>query len=198
MIAISKQFKVISAVTILLCKVLVEYRNKDPNHVEWAKAMKELFTPGLRDYVKAHYALGPVWSATGKTIQSAPKSSPAPPPAPSASLANSGTSKPSSSNSAGMSAVFNDISSGNVTAGAFLSFIVKLRILFSICCSTVITQFDYNKIYAGLRKVTNDMKTKNRADRGGSVTTTEKESRPKSFSSAKTGPPKLELQMGRK
>ncbi|KAL1801847.1 hypothetical protein ACET3Z_030494 [Daucus carota] len=147
-------------------KVLVEYRNKDPNHVEWAKAMKDLFTPGLRDYVKAHYALGPVWSATGKTIQSAPKSSPAPPPAPSASLANSGTSKPSSSNSAGMSAVFNDISSGNVTAG--------------------------------LRKVTDDMKTKNRADRAGSVTTTEKESRPKSFSSAKTGPPKLELQMGRK
>ncbi|XP_074334947.1 cyclase-associated protein 1-like [Apium graveolens] len=147
-------------------KVLVEYRNKDPNHVEWAKALKELYTPGLRDYVKAHYPLGPVWSATGKTIVSASSSSPAPPPAPSASHFSSGTSKPSSSNSAGMSAVFNEISSGSATSG--------------------------------LRKVTDDMKTKNRPDRGGAVTTTEKESRPGSFSSAKTGPPKLELQMGRK
>ncbi|KAK1402646.1 Adenylate cyclase-associated CAP [Heracleum sosnowskyi] len=146
-------------------KVLMEYRNKDPNHVEWVKALKELYTPGLRDYVKAHYPTGPVWSATGKTVVSAPSSSPAPPPAPSASL-SSGTSKPSSSSSKGMNAVFNEISSGSVTAG--------------------------------LRKVTDDMKTKNRPDRGGAVTTTEKESRTRSFSSSKTGPPKLELQMGRK
>ncbi|KAK1402649.1 Cyclase-associated protein 1-like [Heracleum sosnowskyi] len=64
-------------------KVLVEYRNNDPNHAEWAKALKELYTPGLRDYVKAHYPLGPVWSATGKSVVSAPSSSSA---APSASL----------------------------------------------------------------------------------------------------------------
>lgn len=144
----------------------MEYRNKDPNHVEWAKALKELYTPGLRDYVKAHYPLGPVWSATGKTIVSAPSSSPAPPPAPSASLFSSGTSKPSSSNPDGMAAVFKDISSGAVTAG--------------------------------LRKVTDDMKTKNRTDRAGVVTASEKESRTGSFSSSKTGTPKLELQMGRK
>lgn len=50
----------------------------------------------------------------------------------------------------------------------------------------------------GLRKVTDDMKTKNRADRTGIVGTTEKEPRasPRAFS--KAGPPKLELQMGRK
>ncbi|KAL9691825.1 hypothetical protein QQ045_012252 [Rhodiola kirilowii] len=29
-----------------------------------AKALKELYLPGLRDYVKAFYPLGPVWSAT--------------------------------------------------------------------------------------------------------------------------------------
>ncbi|MED6179675.1 F-actin-capping protein subunit alpha [Stylosanthes scabra] len=41
-------------------KVLVEYRNIDPNHVEWAKSLKELYLPGLRDYVKGFYPLGPV------------------------------------------------------------------------------------------------------------------------------------------
>lgn len=51
---------------------------------------------------------------------------------------------------------------------------------------------------AGLRKVTDDMKTKNRTDRTGVVSAPEKAaSRAGSFS-FKTGPPKMELQMGRK
>lgn len=59
--------------------------------------------------------------------------------------------------------------------------------------------------FAGLRKVTDDMKTKNRSDRSGVVSSStaapaaapEKTSRAGSFS-FKSGPPKLELQMGRK
>ena len=42
------------------------------------------------------------------------------------------------------------------------------------------------------------MKTKNRADRTGIVGATEKETRTNTPSFSKTGPPKLELQMGRK
>uniref|UniRef100_A0A9I9D9L6 BHLH domain-containing protein n=1 Tax=Cucumis melo TaxID=3656 RepID=A0A9I9D9L6_CUCME len=49
-------------------KVLVEYRNKDPNHVEWAKVIKELYLSGLRDYVKSFYPLGSVWSVLGKQL----------------------------------------------------------------------------------------------------------------------------------
>lgn len=49
----------------------------------------------------------------------------------------------------------------------------------------------------GLRKVTADMKTKNRADRTGVVGAGEK-GRTSSPSFSKAGPPKLELQMGRK
>ncbi|KAK7310635.1 hypothetical protein RJT34_08255 [Clitoria ternatea] len=152
-------------------KVLVEYRNKDPNHVEWAKALKELYLPGLRDYVKGFYPLGPVWSPKGKTI--APSRAPAPtapappPPPPPASLFSSESSQASSSKPKdGMSAVFQELGSGNVTAG--------------------------------LKKVTDDMKTKNRTDRTGIVGTSEKQSRPGSFAFSKAGPPKLELQMGRK
>ncbi|MBA0843007.1 hypothetical protein Goarm_000234 [Gossypium armourianum] len=153
-------------------KVLVEYRNKDQIHVEWAKALKELYLPGLRDYVKSHYPLGPVWSASGKKASSAPPKAPppgapAPPPPPPASLFSSEPSQPSSSNpKQGMSAVFQEISSGNVSVG--------------------------------LKKVTADMKTKNRTDRTGVVSASGKETHSSSPSFSKAGPPKLELQMGRK
>lgn len=152
-------------------KVLVEYKNKDPNHVEWAKAMKELYLPGLRDYVKSYYPLGPVWGTTGKQVVSAaPKVSgpapPAAPPPPPASLF-SADSKPSSSQpTEGMAAVFKELNSASLTSG--------------------------------LKKVTSDMKTKNRSDRSGVVPVGEKESRVSSSAFSKTGPPKLELQMGRK
>ncbi|KAL7002703.1 F-actin-capping protein subunit alpha [Sarracenia purpurea var. burkii] len=154
-------------------KILVEYKNKDPNHVEWAKALKELYVPGLRDYVKSQYPLGPVWSATGKTIVPAPSkapttTAPAPPPPPPASLFSSESPQSSSSRpKEGMSAVFQEINAGKPAT-------------------------------AGLRKVTDDMKTKNRTDRTGIVGASEKESHGSSRSFSKAGPPKLELQMGRK
>ncbi|KAK4797695.1 hypothetical protein SAY86_030021 [Trapa natans] len=157
-------------------KVLVEYRNKDSNHVEWAKAIKELYLPGLRDYVKNYYPLGPVWSPTGKPATSAPAKvpskapapgAPAPPPPPSASLFSLESSPSSSRPKEGMSAVFQEISSGK-------------------------------SVTAGLRKVTDDMKSKNRTDRSGVVSAGEKEGRTNSPSFSKAAPPKLELQAGRK
>lgn len=154
-------------------KILVQYKSKDPNHVEWAKALKELYLPGLRDYVKSYYPLGPIWSATGKAVTAAPAKArtpkaPAPPPPPPASLFTSESSQASSSGpKQGMSAVFQEINSGK-------------------------------PVTSGLRKVTDDMKTKNRTDRTGVVGTSEKEARTSSPSFSKAGPPKLELQMGRK
>ncbi|KAI9123973.1 hypothetical protein K1719_005273 [Acacia pycnantha] len=122
-------------------KVLVEYRNKDANHVEWAKALKELYLPGLRDYVKSFHPLGPVWSSRGKSI--APPKAPAPsapaplPPPPTSFLSSESSQASSSKPKEGMSAVFQQINTGNVASG--------------------------------LRKVTDDMKAKNRADRTGIV-----------------------------
>ena len=92
-------------------QVLVEYKNKDPDHVEWAKALKELYVPNLRDYIKRFYPLGPVWQPPGSATNKAP-SAPSPP----ASLAISSAS--SSQPKSGMSAVFAEISSGKpVTQG---------------------------------------------------------------------------------
>ncbi|KAG6417540.1 hypothetical protein SASPL_119723 [Salvia splendens] len=141
-------------------KILVEYKNKDPNHVEWVKVLKELFIPGLKDYVKAHYPLGPVWNASGKTIATN-RGGPPPPQAPAA--AQSSSSRPQQ----GMSAVFDEINSGK-------------------------------SVTSGLRKVTADMKSKNRTDRSGVVCVAQKESHAKKPSVTKTGPPKFELQLGRK
>lgn len=120
-------------------QILVEYKSKDPNHVEWAKAVKELYLPGLRDYVKSHYPLGPVWSATGKPATAPPKAptpgAPAPPPPPPASLFSSESSQASSSRpKEGMAAVFQEIGSGKpVTAGSLYPlFLSLLYLLFSI------------------------------------------------------------------
>ena len=125
----------------LITQVLVEYRNKDLNHVEWAKALKELYLPGLRDYVKSFYPLGPLWSFCSKAIVSAAPKSPAPaapatPPPPPAPF-------------------FSDLNLPlqNQRLGC-LSVNFFVTILFSFLVP---------------RKVTDDMKAKNRADRSGVV-----------------------------
>jgi len=72
----------------MISQVLVEYENKDPDHVEWAKALKELYVPNLRDYVKRYYPLGPVWQPPGSATNKAPSV----PSAPSTSLSISSAS----------------------------------------------------------------------------------------------------------
>jgi len=104
----------------------VEYKTKEPAHIEWAKSLKELYLPGLKEYVKAFYPLGPVWGSAGSPTvsalssgsskqKSAAQSPPVPPP-PSTCLFSS-ENAPSQCKT-GMSAVFQEISSGKpVTAG---------------------------------------------------------------------------------
>lgn len=130
----------------LSTQVLVEYRNKDPDHVEWAKALKDLYLPGLRDYVKCYYPLGLSWAPAGAatTVSAPPPSTsassvskappakaPAPPPPPPASLFSSET--PPSQPKSGMSAVFKEISSGKaVTAGTSIRFLFKKRYILHV------------------------------------------------------------------
>ncbi|KAG6533751.1 hypothetical protein ZIOFF_007626 [Zingiber officinale] len=129
-------------------KILVEYKNKEPEHINWAKSLKELYLPGLRDYVKNFYPLGPAWGTSVSVLPSSSSSlkaptsnSPSAPPPPTGPLISPGTvqSRPRE----GMSAVFEAISSGQ-------------------------------SVTAGLRKVTDDMKSKNRVDRTGVVVSVEK------------------------
>lgn len=152
-------------------KVLVQYKNKDSNHVEWAKAMKELYVPGLRDFVRKFYPQGPVWNTVGSSIPvsaTAAKSGAHPPPPP-PPLPKFESTEAAESSKEGMSAVFQEISRGE-------------------------------SVTAGLKKVTAEMKTKNRSDRSGVVPVGAGKDKDgtSSHSFSKTGPPKLELQMGRK
>lgn len=82
--------------------------------------------PGLRDYVKKYYPLGPVWGPVGcappKAAAPTPKApaakGPPPPAAPSAPLFSTDKSPKSSQPKQGMSAVFQEISGGkDVTSG---------------------------------------------------------------------------------
>lgn len=168
-------------------KVLVEYRNKDANHVEWAKSIKELYIPGLRDYTKKFHATGPSWNSKGvgyseflasnsRSSKSVGRGAPPPPPGappPPPPIAAMPSVDVSGGSRQGMNAVFKEISKGE-------------------------------QVTSGLRKVTDDMKTKNRTDRTGAVSATSSSKGGSNnessagTASVKAAPPKFELQMDRK
>lgn len=67
-------------------KVLVQYKDKDKTHVEWAKAWLA-FLSGLQKYIKQHHTTGLVWNprggdATAPQSNGAVTGGPAPPPPP--------------------------------------------------------------------------------------------------------------------
>lgn len=176
-------------------KVLVEYKGKDANHVEWARALKELYLPGLRDYVKQFHTTGPSWNTTGVDLstwspgspESAKKTS-APPPPPRGPPPPPPRGPPPPPPPGSLAPPLSGASSS--TGGAPLSMSEVLK--------------DINKgeqVTAGLRKVTDDMKTKNRADRSGAVPAgsapSEKITDASTAASPKIGTPKCELD-GRK
>lgn len=45
-------------------QVMMEFRNTDSRHVDWVKALKQLFQQ-LKAYVKQHHMAGPSWNPTG-------------------------------------------------------------------------------------------------------------------------------------
>ncbi|KAF6163591.1 hypothetical protein GIB67_022156 [Kingdonia uniflora] len=143
-------------------------------HVEESWQMAEFYNN------KSFYPLGPVWSLTGKTNVSTPArasskapppGAPAPPPTPAGSLFSSDYSKAPASRQ---------------KAG-------MAAVFQGISWGETVT--------AGLRKVTNDMKSKNRTDKTGIIAASGKETRTGSSSFSKTGPPRkwvVKNQIGRK
>lgn len=43
---------------------MMEFRNSDSRHVDWVKALKQVFQQ-LKAYVKQHHMAGPAWNANG-------------------------------------------------------------------------------------------------------------------------------------
>lgn len=112
-------------------RVMKEYREKDPKHVEWVKQYLSLFD-ALKAYVKEFHMTGPSWNAQGQSLadslkadslsasQSVPAASaggpPPPPPPPPPSNLYAEDSEPKAAG--GISAVFADLNKGSdVTSG---------------------------------------------------------------------------------
>lgn len=80
-----------SANDSLWLQVMMEFRNSDSRHVDWVKALKQVFQQ-LKAYVKQHHPTGPAWNAKGIPFKDfkpdstgaaapSPASAPKPPPA---------------------------------------------------------------------------------------------------------------------
>ncbi|KAK3272657.1 hypothetical protein CYMTET_19060 [Cymbomonas tetramitiformis] len=153
-------------------KLLREFKGVDDNKVEWVKAVKEVYTE-LKGYVKQYHATGLTWNASGTApvagSPGAPKPGPpppGPPPPPSSYL-----DKPSAPAAAAAPA-----------GGGMNALLGELN--------------KGSAVTGGLKKVTDDMKSKNQANRSGAVPAG---NTPKPVTSAAakapavTKPPKFEL-----
>lgn len=190
-------------------KVLMGFKGKGPEHAEWVNAVKKTLQ-GLKAYCVQYHASGPTWNPAGGALSqfkydpkaaaatpvptapvvSAPapkkKAAPpaAPPPPPPGTLIQPKTTE--TTDSAASSA-----GGGGGTMAALFAEINK---------GTSVT--------SGLRKVTDDMKTKNKPDRVGAVPATTSAAAfapptaaatPKTGAGAKpSGPSRLECEQGRK
>ena len=161
-------------------KILREQKGKDEKQVEWVGHFNG-FLRALADYVKAHHTTGPSWNAKGGEASAfAGSAAPAAAAAPAAPAPPAGgppaPAPPPPSSGAGASTSSSDSSD----------------------MSGVFAQLNKGEgVTSGLRKVTADMKSKNRADRSGKVE--EVEAKPtgrlgKHAAAVPTQPPKLELQ----
>lgn len=116
-------------------RVMKEYKEKDPKHVEWVKLFLLIFE-ALRAYVKEYHLTGLSWNKNGKpfkeVLSAAPGPTPAPTPTPAAAPATAGGAPPpppppppppasvfeDTKPSGGMNAVFADLNKGeNITSG---------------------------------------------------------------------------------
>jgi len=150
-------------------KVLVQHRNTEGGaaHVAWVSALKRLVATATRDYAKEHHTTGPAWNPKGGDvrsfkpgcgIQAGKAPPPPPPPPPPGSLAPGAPPPPPPPPPPPGSLGLNKPTNGPPAPAEGMSAVFK----------------ELNKgeaITSGLRKVTDDMKSKNRADRSGLVAT---------------------------
>ena len=148
-------------------KILMQYRASAPEHVEWVKAVKDLVDTSLKQYVKEHHTTGPAWNPKGGDVASrkpsaagsAPKPAggppPPPPPPPPGALTRSPRRRPPAPAPSPRVSQRERRRSRSRPAGGMNAVFKELN--------------KGEAITSGLRKVTDDMKTKNRADRVGLV-----------------------------
>lgn len=190
-----------SAADFYANKVLMEWRAKDPHHATWVTSLKALLT-ALKEYCGQYFPAGPTWNSGGMPLQgytpgstggagtapSKPKAGrapppPPPPPPPPGLLDQMAASKGVSAGEGGKSSD----GSGGAMAALFAE----------INKGTAVT--------SGLKKVTDDMKAKNRAAEertgtvpAGAVLLKAAAPAPARASAGASAPARLECEQGRK
>jgi adenylyl cyclase-associated protein len=171
-------------------KVLMQYRGKSEPQVAWCAALKALFA-SLRVYVKAHHAAGPAWNPRGADVaefKPGAPGAPAPPPPPPAGGPAPPPPPPPPPPGGPGSLIPKEGGAKPAAAGMTAVFGELNR---------------GESVASGLRKVTDDMKAKNRADRSGAVPAgaagaAAAGSGPAARAAPPAGPPKLACEGGRK
>ncbi|KAL3158071.1 hypothetical protein ABBQ32_011678 [Trebouxia sp. C0010 RCD-2024] len=185
-------------------KVMMEFRNSDSRHVDWVKALKQVFQH-LKAYVKQHHPAGPAWNANGIPFKDCKSDSPgaaAPSPAPASAPKTQPAAAPSRGGPAAPpppppGSLFQPKAPSGPTPSAASTSSSSMSAVFSELNKG-------NTVTSGLKKVTDDMKSKNRADRSGAVpSSTPSATKPSTSAAGKaavptSAPPRTELVLGRK
>ncbi len=129
-------------------KLLMQHRGKDDNQVQWVSTLKALMKD-LADYVKEHHATGPAWNARGGDAKSF---------SPSAGASASASGGPPS---APPPPPAGSLQEARPAGGAAAGGANKADLFAELNKGGAVT--------SGLKKVTDDMKAKNRVDRSGVV-----------------------------
>ena len=187
-------------------KVLMGFKGKGPEHGEWVNAVKKTLQ-ALRAYCAQYHASGPAWNPAGGTLKDFkydPKAAPAPAQAPPSAIGKKAPPPPPPVTVAPGALIQRKEASSTSTTTAAPS---------GGSGGTMAALFaDINKgtsVTTGLRKVTDDMKTKNQTDRTGtvpatttktaaSVSATPAVSKSAAGSTKPSAPPRLECEQGRK
>jgi adenylyl cyclase-associated protein len=179
-------------------KLLMEARNMGGGEggegvaaAQWVAGLKGLVATGLKAYVTAHHARGLAFGvgaggagAAAAAAAAAPKRAGPPPPPP-----------PPPGGPPSANALLSDRNKAAPSAAAAPAAGGMSAVLASLNRGTAVT--------SGLRKVTDDMKAKNRADRSGAVPASEAAAAaanpaPAAAAPTKTAPPRLELEQDRR
>lgn len=161
-------------------KVLVQKRNSGPSgepHVAYIKKLKEVST-ALRDYVKAHHTTGPAWNPSGGDLKTFKAGGGG------AAAAAKSIPAPPPPPPPGF---FDEPRAAPAAGGGMSALMGELN--------------QGSGVTTGLKKVTDDMKTKNRTDKSGAVpggSAKPQQTTAAPAAAAKKMPPKMALEGGRK
>lgn len=175
--AVSHVKESVPSVQFYTNKVLVKFRKTDQTQVDWVNAFKK-WQDDLAVYVKEHHLTGLAWNPQGKSLAEAASGASAPAAKPAAKpVAASAGSPPPPPPPISNEVLFKDVKPVENKANM----------------ADLFAQINNGNVTSGLKKVSDDMKSKNRKDRSGLVAASSVKKTVFKGNQVQLGPPKFEL-----